>query len=270
MDNAMAVPDQVARVIGDAYETYLGRWSRQVGYEFVNWLALPQSLRWLDVGCGTGAFSQVILECCSPKQVIGVDPSEAYIAYARANLSDPRISFRIGNAQSLPVLEAEFDASGAAGVINFVPDTEQAVAEMRRATRPGGIVAVYVWDFAGGMNLAHYFWEAADEIDPEAVKLRKAVQSPSTMEALSDLFQGAGLDRIETRAIEVAINYKDFDDYWIAIASNSQTTGHYCQSLSEERRKALHERLRKLVLIHADGSIRYIIRAWAVRGLVPQ
>ncbi len=131
---------------GDAYEPYVGRWSRLVSCEFVDWLALPQDSRWLDVGCGTGALSQIILERCSPSQVVGVDPSQDYLDYARGHVIDARMSFRAGSAEALPVQDAEFDAAVAGLVLNFMTDTQRAVAEMRRAVRPGGAVAGYVWD----------------------------------------------------------------------------------------------------------------------------
>src|SRR3990167_8161616 len=131
---------------GDAYEPYVGRWSRLVSREFVAWLGLPAGLLWLDVGCGTGALSQTILERAAPREVVGVDPSEGYVAHARAHLSDPRGNFRVVDAQALPFPDAAFDTVVCGLVLNFVPDKQRALGEMRRVVRGGGTVAAYVWD----------------------------------------------------------------------------------------------------------------------------
>ncbi len=255
---------------GDAYEPYVGRWSRLVGREFVDWLARPRHLHWLDVGCGTGALSQIILEHCSPGQVIGVDPSEGYLAHARAKVNHARVGFRIGRAEALPVSDAEFDAAVAGLVLNFVPEKERAVAEMRRAVRPGGSVAAYVWDYAGEMQLMRHFWDAAVGLDPGALELDEGRRFPiAKPEPLSRLFKGAGLRGVATRAIDVPTVFKNFDDYWSPFLGGQGPAPAYCMSLSEERRAALRERTRASLPMQADGGIHLIARAWAVRGIVP-
>jgi SAM-dependent methyltransferase len=145
---------------GDLYEPFVGRWSRLVAREFLSWLLVPAGKDWLDVGCGTGALSQVILETATPHAVRGVDPSAGFIEYAKARITSPLASFEIGDAQSLPVDSTSFDVAVAGLVLNFVPDPSGAVVEMTRAVRPGGAVAAYVWDYAGKMELMRYFWDA--------------------------------------------------------------------------------------------------------------
>jgi SAM-dependent methyltransferase len=151
---------------GDLYEPYVGRWSRLVAREFLSWLLVPAGKDWLDVGCGTGALSQMILETATPHAVRGVDPSAGFIEYAKARITSPLASFEIGDAQSLPVDSTSFDVAVAGLVLNFVPDSSGAVVEMTRAVRPGGAVAAYVWDYAGKMELMRYFWDAAVALDP--------------------------------------------------------------------------------------------------------
>ena len=254
---------------GDAYEPYVGRWSRLVGREFVDWLALPHGMRWLDVGCGTGCLSEVILERCSPRRVVGVDPSEGYLAYARHRVPDTRAGFRPGTADALPVEDGEFDAAVAGLVLNFVPEKERAVAEMRRAMQPGGTVGGYVWDYAGQMQLMRHFWDAAVALDADARELDEGRRFPiADPGPLSELFRGAGLSQVETRAIDVATVFKDFDDYWSPFLGGQAPAPGYCMSLSEDRRAELRERIRADLPIGADGSIALIARAWAVRGTV--
>jgi ubiquinone/menaquinone biosynthesis C-methylase UbiE len=142
---------------GDAYEPYVGRWSRLVARQFVEWLGMPPGGTWLDVGCGTGALCEAILENASPHQVTGIDPSEGFISFARHKVTDQRATFRVGGSQALDVPSGSFDAAVAGLVINFVPDQSKALGEMRRATRPGGIVAAYVWDYAGEMQMMRRF-----------------------------------------------------------------------------------------------------------------
>jgi SAM-dependent methyltransferase len=253
---------------GDAYEPYMGRWSQLASREFVAWLAAPAGLRWLDVGCGTGALTETIVACCSPSAVVGVEPSASFLAYARERITDPRVTFHAGDAQALPVRDAEHDVVVAGLVLNFVPDRARAVAEMRRAVAPGGMAAAYVWDYAGEMQLIRHFWEAAAALDPAALQLDEGRRFPIARPApLVELFEGAGLKDVRILAIDVPTVFKDFDDYWSPFLGGRAPAPAYCTSLSEERRAALRERLRSTVPIQPDGSIRLIARAWAVRGV---
>ena len=156
---------------GDAYEPYIGRWSRLIAREFVDWLGMPSGGRWLDVGCGTGALSSTILEFVEPRKVIGIDASDAYVLSTSERISDARAEFRQGDAQALPFADTEFDAVVSGLVLNFLPDPKRGLAEMMRVTRSGGVVAVYVWDYAGEMQLMRHFWDAAAALDPAAADL---------------------------------------------------------------------------------------------------
>lgn len=254
---------------GDSYEPYVGRWSRLVARDFVDWLVLAPQRAWLDVGCGTGALSETIVERCSPRGVVGVDPSKSYLDHARRRLTDPRVSFRVGDAQVLPCGDGECDAVVSGLVLNFVPDKERAAAEMKRVARPGATVAAYVWDYAGEMQLMRHFWDAAVALDPGARELDEGRRFPiAKPEALADLFRRAGLLEVETRSIDIPTVFKDFDDYWSPFLGGQAPAPGYCMSLSEERRVALRERIRAGLPIQPDGRIHLIARAWAVRGRV--
>ena len=256
---------------GDAYEPYVGRWSRLVGREFVAWLRLPAGLRWLDVGCGTGALSQTILERAAPREVVGVDPSEGYVAHARTHLSNPRGSFRVGDAQALPFPDATFDTVVCGLVLNFVPDKQRALGEMRRVVKRGGTVAAYVWDYAGGMQLMRHFWDAAVALDPAARELDEGRRFPICKPGpLAELFRRSGVGEVETRAVDVPTVFRDFDDYWTPFLGGQAPAPGYCMSLSEERRATLRELIRAALPRAADGGISLVARAWAVRGLNPE
>ncbi len=252
---------------GTAYEAYMGRWSRLVAREFLAWLALPQGQRWLDVCCGTGALTQTILSVAEPLAVVGIDRSEAFVASARASTPDARARFAVGDAQSLPVESGVYDAVVSGLALNFVPDPARAAAEMARAARPDGIVAVYVWDYAGQMQLMRLFWDAAGALDPQAHDLdegpRFALCQPAP---LANLFTVAGLREVATRAIDVPTVFRDFDDYWSPFLGGQGSAPSYVASLGEEHRTALRERVRANLPMAADGSIALIARAWAVRG----
>ena len=154
---------------GASYESYIGRWSRLVARQFVPWLNVPSGAQWLDVGCGTGTLGHTILDTVSPQAVLGIDPSEGYIEFARKNVQDPRVAFRLGDAQELPVKSFAYDAVVSGLVLNFIPKPSQALSEMIRAVRIGGIVGAYVWDYADKMQLIRYFWNAAVALDETAV-----------------------------------------------------------------------------------------------------
>ncbi len=252
---------------GASYEPYVGRWSRLVAREFLGWLTIDSGSRWLDVGCGTGALSQTILETAYPAAVDGFDRAAGYIAFAREQVSDPRARFDLGDAQALPVPDATYDAAVSGLVLNFVSQPQQMLAEMTRAIRPGGIVAVYVWDYAGKMQLMRHFWNAATALDAHAYDLDEGRRFPICQpNALADLFHAAGLAAVEIRAIDINTHFRDFDDYWNPFVGGQGPAPGYAMSLGEEQRGALRERIRGSLPTALDGSIPLVARAWAARG----
>jgi SAM-dependent methyltransferase len=253
---------------GATYEPYVGRWSRLVAREFVQWLMMSRASRWLDVGCGAGALSHTILQTAAPRAVTGIDRSAEYVTFAREHVRDARVVFAVGDAQALPVESASYDAVVAGLVLNFVPQPSQAVAEMARGARPGGVVAAYVWDYAGKMQLMRHFWNAAVALDPTAVDLDEGWRFPLCKpEPLTLLFQAAGLREVEVRTIDITTDFRDFDDYWSPFLGGQGPAPSYTMALSEEGRVALRERLRASVPFALDGSIPLVARAWAVRGM---
>lgn len=252
---------------GDFYEPYVGRWSRRVAREFLEWLTVPAGADWVDVGCGTGALTRAILDHASPRSVKGVDPSPGFIEYATARVGLGRATFGVGDAQALPIDAQSIDAAVSGLVLNFVPQPLRAVREMARITRRGGTVAAYVWDYAEKMELMRYFWNAAAALDPAATELDEGRRFPLCQpKPLADLFGQAGLSEVEVLPIDVATDFRDFDDYWSPFLGGQGPAPGYAMSLTEERRVALREALRSELPIARDGAIRLIARAWAARG----
>ena len=252
---------------GNLYEPYVGRWSRLVARELLAWLQASPNLDWLDVGCGTGALTETILRQAEPRSVQGIDPAAEFIEHARAHITDPRATFEVGDAQSLPVESPRFGAAVSGLVLNFVQKPLLAAREMARAVRPGGVVAAYVWDYAGKMELMRYFWDAAVALDPAASEADEGVRFPLCKpDALIYLFTQAGLREVQGRPIDARTKFRDFDDYWAPFLGGQAPAPAYAMSLSEERRAALRERIRAALPIARDGSIELIARAWAVRG----
>jgi SAM-dependent methyltransferase len=261
-----ARPDSWAAA--DAYGPFMGRWSALVARKFIEWLALPRGLRWLDVGCGTGAVTQAILACAAPVDVTGIDASDRYVAFARREHVDGPVLFTTGDAQALPIGDASQDAVVSGLVLNFVPSPARAAAEMKRVLRPGGTVAGYVWDYAGRMQLLRSFWDAAAALDPAARALDEGARFPlCTVQSLRDLLMDADFADIDCRVFDVPTVFRDFDDLWSPFLGGQGPAPTYCGTLSEEHRAALHERLRAAVPVAPDGTIRLVARAFAVRGV---
>lgn len=248
---------------GEAYEPYVGRWSRLVADRFVAWLAPAAGERWLDVGCGTGALAGTVVASADPASVLGLDRSRGFLERARRQVVGA--GFGVADAGRLPVRDGSVDRVVSGLVLNFLPDPAGAVAGMARACRPGGVVAVYVWDYAEDMQLIRRFWDAAVALDPAAAELdegrRPWVCRP---DQLAEVF--TGLADVECTAITVPTVFRDFDDYWTPFLGAQGPAPAYCASLSDEARRRLRERLRATLPTGADGSIALSARAWAVRG----
>lgn len=252
---------------GDAYERYVGRWSRAVAPAFLRWLDAPPGERWLDIGCGTGALTEAIVAGCEPSWVGGVEPSAGFLDTARARLGT-RAQLRQGSAEAIPFDDDTADVVVSGLVLNFVPDPARAVTEMARVTRPGGTVAAYVWDYAGGMELMRAFWDAAVGLDPTAPDegARFPLCEPH---ALARVFTEAGLVAAETNGVEIPTTFSSFDDYWTPFLGGQGSAPTYAMSLSDRDRERLRDALRERVSTEPDGSIRMHARAWAVRASVP-
>ncbi len=250
---------------GEAYERSIGRWSREVGGLFLDWMATPVGLRWLDVGCGNGAFTEEIIAHCAPSAVSGLDPSQEQINHARSRDAGKMADYQIGDAQALAFGEGAFDAAVMALVISFVPDPAGAVAQMARVVRPGGWVAAYMWDFAGGGVPTYPLSAGAKDLgitfaQPYSVDV-------SRLHVLRDLWLAGGLAEVETRAIRIRVRHENFDAFW---NSNGQVgpSGKAIASLQPETRARLREHLRATMPAGPDGVIEYDAWANAVKGRV--
>jgi ubiquinone/menaquinone biosynthesis C-methylase UbiE len=253
---------------GDSYEPYVGRWSRLVAKEFLTWINAPTENRWLDVGCGTGALSQTILSLCDPGKIKGIDRSDGFVEYVRRKVTDPRATFETGDAQALPVKDAEYDVAVSGLVLNFVPQPEKMISEMKRTVLDGGIVALYVWDYADKMQLMRHFWNAATELDPAVLELDESKRfSICNPDSLRELFQRSGMKQVETRAIDVDTHFRDFDDYWNPFLGGQGPAAGYAMSLNDEKRTQLRERIRAGLPFALDGSIPLVARAWGIKGV---
>lgn len=251
---------------GSPYERYVGRWSRRVAPPFLSWLDVPAGRNWVDVGCGTGALCAAIIDHCAPASVAGVEPSEGFLKTAKENLGG-RAALHQGSATSIPLGDASVDVAVSGLVLNFVPDQPGAMKEMSRVARKGGLIAAYVWDYAGKMELMRHFWDAAVALDPEAAKLDEGPRFPLCRpEALAKLFAGAGMEDVATKPIDIPTRFSGFDDYWQPFLGGQGPAPAYAMALDEERRSALRERIRSALPAASDGSISLLARAWAVRG----
>jgi SAM-dependent methyltransferase len=253
---------------GDAYEAYMGRWSRPLARVFVEWLSPKPSTHWLEVGCGTGALTSAICDHCEPSSVVACDPSEPFVRYARKNLPDVRLSFVVAGAEAPPRRDGGFDNVVSGLVLNFTRDHEKAVESMRERLRPGGTVAAYVWDYAQGMEFLRCFWEEAVHLDPHASTLDERRRFPLCQEpALASLFRASGLAQVELHDLHIPTVFSTFDDYWTPFLRGTGPAPSYVMSLDPASRELLKERLRQRLRPGTDGRIALEARAWAVRGL---
>jgi ubiquinone/menaquinone biosynthesis C-methylase UbiE len=251
---------------GAAYERMMGTWSQLAGDVFLDWLKPGPGLRWIDVGCGNGAFTARLIERCAPAEIHGIDPSEAQLAFARTR-SDAQIAqFHQGDATTLPFPESRFDAAVMALVIFFVPDPAKAVAEMVRVVGPGGKVAAYAWDIVGGGSPTEPIWAEMKtmSITPP---LPPSVDA-ARLEALHDLWTNSGLEAVETREITVLRTFADFDDFWTTIRPTPGLNSLIASMASDDVER-LKARLRGRLPADAAGRITYAARANAVKGRLP-
>jgi len=251
---------------GAGYERYMGRWSQLAGEVFLDWLAPEPAWRWLDVGCGNGAFTELLLERCAPREVTGLDPAEAQLEFARTRLGARGVRFERGDAQALPFGDGAFDAAVMPLVIFFVPEPARGVAELVRVVRPGGLVAAYAWDMHG-----RGFPYEAVQAELRALELEVlAPPSPwaSKLEVLQELWTSAGLAAVETRVIEVTRTFPDFADYQATIL-RGPSVGARLAALTPVQCARLEAGLRTRLAPDTAGRITVSARAHAVKGLRP-
>lgn len=248
----------------DAYESAMGTWSRLAGLDFLEWLSPETGLRWVDIGCGSGAFTELLVQHAAPGSVTGVDPSEPQLDFARQRQTLQGCAFQQADAMQLPFADASFDAAVMALVLFFVPDPARGLAEMRRVVRPGGLVCAYLWDFSTGG-----FPFEPIQAEQRAMGMSPA-QPPSVavaaMSALQDSFTAAGFTAIETTTLRVTRSFDDFDSFW------SVTTGMMQQALQHmgpDTTAALRERVSQRLLPDSAGRITYSAHANAIRAHTP-
>ncbi|NGY64639.1 methyltransferase domain-containing protein [Lentzea sp. NEAU-D13] len=245
--------------LGDAYERYVGRWSRPVAVEFLRWLAVPPGRTWLDVGCGTGALTETVLAHAHPAAITGIDPSPGFLELARQHVHGA--TFDVGTAVDLGDLEADVVVSGL--VLTFVPDVPRAVSEFARV---GSFVGSYVWDYSTGMQMMRYFWDAARDVDPAAAEHDEGLcfAHVSGQDPLRDLWTGAGLKDVEVTGIVVPTVFRDFADFWEPFLGGAGAAPAYFATLPADQQAAIRDLLASR--LDTGGPIELTARAWAVRG----
>jgi SAM-dependent methyltransferase len=251
---------------GAAYERMMGKWSQLVGNVFVDWLNPAAGLNWIDVGCGNGAFTQILADRCAPATIQGIDPAEGQLAFARERPAARIAQFHQGDASALPFPDEQFDAAVMALVIFYVPDPAMAVGEMVRVTKPGGRIATYVWDMLGGGS-------PTAPIQAEIRAMGAAPLSPpslaaSRMEALQTLWSEAGLVEIQTREIVVTRDFAGFDDFW-ATSLLQPNIGPPVAAMAPHDQQQLKSRVRQRFTPAPDGRVSYTARANAIAGRKP-
>ena len=253
--------------VAEAYEVMMGHWSRQLAPLFVEFVGVRDDEEVLDVGCGTGSLSATLARVTGASKIVGIDPSNAFIEYARTQIVDPRVTFEVGDAQNLHYPDTSFDRCMALHAVDFIPDAPKAAKEMRRVTKSGGVVATTMWDRSRANELQQCLWDATIAIDPTVNRSFGGRGSYGSAEALSGLLTGAGLTGIEVTDLTMPCQFSSFDDLWKRYLGRSGAgpSGVYVASLTEDRREAVKQRLRQDVLCGGtDGP--FTLRAKSVGG----
>ncbi|HWC98578.1 MAG TPA: class I SAM-dependent methyltransferase [Candidatus Sulfopaludibacter sp.] len=271
--SALTGQDRKPNMFGDAeaYERFMGRWSRLVAPRLVDFTGLPEQGRMLDVGSGTGALAFAIAERNSGARVVGIDPSEEYVAYAASkNLFPKRASFEVGDAQQLHFSGASFDAALSLLVFNFIPDPKKALLELRRVTKPGGRLSAAVWDYGAGMRMLRTFWDAAVHLDPGAEKLDEKHMPLCRVDELSALWRQGGLENVREQSIDISMRFESFADYWDPFLLGQGPAGAYVRHLDRDKLPALRDEVKRRLSLSGE-RMPFVLpaRVWSVRGTVP-
>jgi SAM-dependent methyltransferase len=252
---------------GSTYEAFMCRWSRQLAPRFVSWLRIPGSVPWLDVGCGTGALTNAICRHAAPASVLGCDPAEPFIEYARRHSQDVRASFVVAGAGGLPSRAGGYRSVTSLLALNFFPDAEAAVHGMRSLTATQGVVSACVWDYGDRMEFLRYFWDTVVAMDSTARGLDEGERFPLCRpDALADLFRAGGLRDVRCEPIEIPTEFASFDDYWRPLLGGTGPAPSYVASLDADRCTTLARTLAQALPRGPGGTITLTARAWAVRG----
>ena len=257
---------------GAAYERFLGRWTQGLAVPFIEFARPSPDGEALEVGCGTGSLALALSGQRPDGSVVAVDIAEPYLAFARTRPGAERVRFQVGDAVRLPFADRRFTAVLSQLVLNFVPDAEVAVREMRRVCRSGGTVAATVWDFRGGLVYQRLFWDTAAGVDPSAGAARDRLFShPLALpDGLTDLWRGDGLADVARGSLTVRMDYASFEGYWDPLLGGQGPVGTYVTGLAPDLREQIRERVRAAYLSgQPNGPRSLTATAWAVRGTVP-
>lgn len=253
---------------GATYEDFMGRWSRLLASWFVSWLPVRPSAHWLDIGCGTGAMSAAICAASQPASVVACDPSAPFVDYARQRHVDPRVSFVVAGIGQLPTRPGGFDSVTSLLALNFFPQPQAAVEEMRSISAPNGVVSACVWDYAGRMEFLRHFWDSVVAVDRNAADLDEGRRFPICRpDALETLFRGGGLGDVVCESIEIPTRFSTFADFWTPLLGGTGPAPSYVASLENSRREVLAAHLDRSLPRDQDGAVSLIARAWVVRGV---
>jgi ubiquinone/menaquinone biosynthesis C-methylase UbiE len=255
----------------EAYERFMGRWSRLLAPRLVDFTEAPDTGRVLDIGSGTGALAFSIAGLKAHCEVLGIDPSNEYVEFAKGrNLFRERVSFETGDAQQLRFPDATFQASLSLLVFNFIPNYAKALYEATRVTKPGGPISAVVWDYGAGMRMLRVFWDAAMKVDPTAEKYDESHMPLCRTGELEELWKKGGLERVVERPLDITMRFASFDDYWGPFSLGQGPAGAYLRSLDANRREALRNEVKRRMAVRSEAApLSLPARAWAVRGVVP-
>jgi ubiquinone/menaquinone biosynthesis C-methylase UbiE len=255
----------------EAYERFMGRWSRLLAPQLVAFAGTPDAGRVLDIGSGTGALAFAIAGARPRCQVVGIDPSKEYIAFATSKSRFPnRVAFEVGDAQKLHFPDAAFQTTLSLLVLNFIPDYRKALQEARRVTAPRGCVSAAVWDYGAGMRMLRVFWDSAKSIDPASSALDESHMPLCRAGDLEALWKEAGFESVTGRPLEITTAFDSFSDFWEPFSLGQGPAGAYLRGLDPPRREAVRNDVKRRSAIRSEQApLQLRARAWAVRGIVP-